>query len=150
MTIKSPSQGDRWGIEVMLPKGGHETGALALGGPNRGPGTTPGTVLVLGTIVSSTAHGHPNDHAPFRTHVTSNHQYIPKLFLSSSLNQVSEDYVVRELQPCSELVTMSHKVESDEFALVLGGVACLRPEDQQRTLREPAIAWALYVDYLRL
>jgi len=36
MTIKSPSQGDRWGIEVMLPKGGHETGALAWGDPTEG------------------------------------------------------------------------------------------------------------------
>ena len=36
-----------------------------------------------------------------------------------------------ELRPCSELVTMSLKVESDvEFAPVLGEVARLRPEYQ--------------------
>jgi len=64
---------------------------------------------------------HPNVHRPLRIPVTPNYQYLPKLLLSSSRDQVREDRVVRELQPCSELVTMPCKVESEvEFAPVLG------------------------------
>jgi len=59
---------------------------------------------------------------------------IPKLFLFSSLDQVSEGCVVRELRPCSELVTMSRKVENEvEFAQVLGEVARLGTSSNQET-----------------
>jgi len=64
---------------------------------------------------------HPNVYTPFRIPVTPNHQYLPKLLLFSSRDQVREDRVVRELRPCSELMTMPRKVESEvEFAPVLG------------------------------
>jgi len=41
----------------------------------------PGRVLVLGTIVSSTSHGHPNDHTLFRalSLQTINSQVVPIL-----------------------------------------------------------------------
>jgi len=71
---------------------------------------------------------HPNVYAPFRILVTPNHQYLPKLFLSSSQDQVRVDRVVRGLQPCSELVTMPRKVEARS-----GLHRCRVPEDCHRS-----------------
>jgi len=82
---------------------------------------TPGRVLVLGTNYqpNGTSGTLMSTHL-LRIPVTPNHQYLPKLFLSSPQDQVREDRVVRELQPCGELVTMPCKVESKvEFAPVL-------------------------------
>lgn len=62
-----------------------------------------------------------SQYSPLRTPVTSNHQYLRKLSLSSSWHPVRGDCVARDLRPRSELVTMSREVEGDvEFAPVLG------------------------------
>ena len=109
---------------MLLQEGGHETEALPWGDPNEGT-KDAWERAGLGDKLSAQRHiRHPNVHAPFRIPITPNHQYLPKLLLSSPQDQVREDRVVRELRPCGELVTMPRKVESEvEFALC-NGVGC--------------------------
>jgi len=78
------------GLRRCYTRGGTRLGR-SHGGIQKRARKTPGRVLVLGTTVSPTAHRHPTDNAPFTTPVTSNHQYLPKLFLSSSRDQVREE-----------------------------------------------------------
>jgi len=118
--IKSPLQAGRRGIEVLLQKGGHETGALECLGECWSWGQLS-VQLHTGTPMTT----HRLEPCHFKPS-------IPKLFLFSSLDQVSEGCVVRELRPCSELVTMSRKVESEvELARVLGEVARLGTSSNQ-------------------
>jgi len=113
--LKTLLKADERGVEVLLKRGGTRL-ERSHGGIQKRRRKMPGGLLVLGTTVSPTAHRHPTDHAPFTTPITSIHQYLPQLFLSSSRDQVSR--VSGELRPCSELVMMS--VSGVEFALVLG------------------------------
>jgi len=95
--LKTLPKGGERGIETQLQESGHGAEGLrrSHGGIQKRARKMPGGLLVLGTTststVSPTAHRHPTDHAPFTTPVTSNHQYLPKLFLSSSRDQVREE-----------------------------------------------------------
>jgi len=62
---------------------------------------TPGRVLIWGTNCQSngTLGTAITTHLLVRIPVNSNHQYLPKLFLASSRDQVREDNVVRVLRP---------------------------------------------------
>jgi len=79
---------------------------------------------------------HRLEHCAFKPSIQS--QVVPIL----APDQVSEGCVVRDLRPCSELVTMSRRVESEvEFAQVLSEVAHLGTSSNQETCNCMGFAW---------
>jgi len=106
---------------VLLQEGGHETQALPWGDPKEGTkdawksaglGTNCQPNGTSGTLMSTHL-------LEFLSPQTTN--IFPSCSRPHPRTQVREDRVVRGLRPCSELVTMPRKVESEaEFAPVLG------------------------------